>query len=161
MYTNEQMYGLITKPEPENISRYDLINKPEPDELYHWGVKGMKWGVRRYRNKDGTLTEEGKRRQRRTWMNDPREFARHYDELTEDERRYAIKKRKDIREFVGQDNKGKKKSPVKSTKEFLNDVGTIGASLLAVHTFVNSKEGKEMKAKALRWIKRTKKWVME
>lgn len=30
--------------------------------LMHFGVKGMKWGVRRYRNKDGSLTEEGKRR---------------------------------------------------------------------------------------------------
>lgn len=28
--------------------------------LYHWGIKGQKWGVRRYQNKDGTLTEEGK-----------------------------------------------------------------------------------------------------
>lgn len=32
------------------------------DELYHWGIKGQKWGIRRYRNEDGTLTEEGKRR---------------------------------------------------------------------------------------------------
>lgn len=33
-------------------------------ELYltHHGVKGMKWGVRRYRNEDGTLTEAGKKR---------------------------------------------------------------------------------------------------
>lgn len=31
-------------------------------ELYHYGVKGMKWGVRRYQNKDGSLTPSGKKR---------------------------------------------------------------------------------------------------
>lgn len=32
--------------------------------LMHYGVKGMKWGVRRYQNKDGTYTSVGKRRKR-------------------------------------------------------------------------------------------------
>jgi hypothetical protein len=31
-------------------------------ELYHWGIKGMRWGVRRYQNKDGSLTPAGKKR---------------------------------------------------------------------------------------------------
>ena len=30
--------------------------------LKHHGIKGMKWGVRRYQNKDGTLTAAGKKR---------------------------------------------------------------------------------------------------
>ena len=29
--------------------------------LCHWGIKGMRWGVRRYQNKDGTLTAAGKK----------------------------------------------------------------------------------------------------
>ena len=32
------------------------------NELYHHGIKGQKWGVRRYQNKDGSLTAAGKNR---------------------------------------------------------------------------------------------------
>lgn len=32
------------------------------DQIWHWGIKGMKWGVRRYQNTDGSLTDAGKRR---------------------------------------------------------------------------------------------------
>ena len=32
------------------------------NELYHHGILGQKWGIRRYQNPDGTLTEEGKKR---------------------------------------------------------------------------------------------------
>lgn len=37
----------------------------EYSELYHYGVKGMHWGVRRYQNPDGTLTPLGKRKLRK------------------------------------------------------------------------------------------------
>lgn len=32
------------------------------DELYHHGIKGMKWGIRRYQNEDGSLTDAGRKR---------------------------------------------------------------------------------------------------
>lgn len=31
-------------------------------ELYHYGIKGQKWGMRRWQNEDGTLTEAGRQR---------------------------------------------------------------------------------------------------
>ena len=39
-------------------------------ELYHYGVKGMKWGVRRYQNVDGTLTSAGKKKARQEYRAD-------------------------------------------------------------------------------------------
>ena len=32
------------------------------DYILHFGVKGMNWGIRRYQNKDGSLTPEGRKR---------------------------------------------------------------------------------------------------
>lgn len=49
----------------------------ENNTLAHWGIKGMKWGRRRYQNADGSLTPAGKKR---------------YDDSHEDYRRAHDKK---------------------------------------------------------------------
>lgn len=46
-----------TLEEPFKIDTTTPIN-----QLYHWGIKGQKWGVRRFQNADGTRTSAGKKR---------------------------------------------------------------------------------------------------
>lgn len=67
----------------ENLNfKYTLIN----GELYHHGIKGMKWGVRRYQNEDGSLTEEGQKRLVNSIKKSSKAWygARNHDKITDD-----------------------------------------------------------------------------
>lgn len=39
-----------------------MVNSCTNEELFHHGIKGMRWGIRRYQNKDGSLTPKGQKR---------------------------------------------------------------------------------------------------
>lgn len=55
-----------------------ITNPDNNDELSHAGVKGMRWGIRRYQNEDGSLTDLGKKRYssaKRGVMDDARSAA--------------------------------------------------------------------------------------
>ena len=53
-------YILITNSDGVSLSLVHADN--EGTYLAHHGVKGQRWGVRRFQNPDGSLTEKGKRR---------------------------------------------------------------------------------------------------
>lgn len=67
-YEKELASAIISK-----IKEYDISNLTpsaanrfykyyKPDYVEHHGIIGMKWGIRRYQNADGTLTAEGRNR---------------------------------------------------------------------------------------------------
>lgn len=74
-------------------------------ELSHHGIKGQKWGVRRFQNKDGTLTSKGKKRYRTDYETEAKNMTddelrsriarltneKRYMDLTKKESRFANK----------------------------------------------------------------------
>ena len=91
------------------------------NELSHWGIRGMRWGVRRYQNKDGSLTAAGKKR-----YNDEMEKLNAEEKILKSKLRTKAKydkldaKRKAIEEMKATLGEGKKR---KSSDDSSFDTG--------------------------------------
>ena len=70
---------------------YELWRYRTPSELCHHGVKGQRWGVRRYQNKDGSLTPSGKKRYIKKYSEEAKSLSN--EELRSRVNRMSLEKR--------------------------------------------------------------------
>ena len=78
------------------------------NELYHHGVKGQKWGVRRFQNKDGSLTLAGKKRalkmqNKYTELSNDKRYRDKHGNLTYAGRKKELKMKEKYSELTGKD----------------------------------------------------------
>lgn len=99
-------------------------------ELYHHGIQGQKWGVRRYQNSDGSYTSLGKKRRREesgynVSAKEVKKNMNSYDDATLQKKINRINMQNQVSKLEKQDrfyNKG-----LKTATGVLAAVGTITA----------------------------------
>lgn len=92
------------------------------NELIHYGTKGMKWGVRRYQNKDGTLTSAGKKRKRASYASEARE-------MTDQELRSKIDRMNLEKRYMNMSKSPSKLSRALNTTNKITKMGADGGKI--------------------------------
>lgn len=100
--------------------------------LAHHGILGMKWGIRRYQNADGTLTEEGRQRlAAKQWKQDTKWAKKNESKI----KKYATKATKpylkEAERRLKQEYAGKYKSGTNS-KNYINAYNKQMAAIMNV-----------------------------
>lgn len=102
-------------------------------ELKHWGVKGMKWGVRRYQNADGSLTAAGKKRYNKDYESQARN-------MSDSELRSQINRMNLERRYMDLSRSGKSK--VSGALDVTDKAANVGSGVKNFKTNRNMLKGK-------------------
>lgn len=96
------------------------------DTLMHHGIRGMKWGVRRYQNKDGSLTSAGRRRQRNNPFFIKKSKAKKQKESNNKKQTKNVTKKKSIKDMTN-DELRERTNRMNLEKDYINALKSYSA----------------------------------
>ena len=77
---NKQKTKAWIKKRARELKAEDLLPDTWTEEVWHYGIKGQKWGIRRFQDEDGTLTASGKKRYSESSKADKKDSKQKIDE---------------------------------------------------------------------------------
>lgn len=109
--------------------------------IAHFGIKGQKWGQRRYQNKDGSLTPEGKKRYSEDYQSMREIRSKPVSSMTNKELESAIRRMNLERQYrdLSRSERDRGKQTVKDILDYAN-------TAVAFYNLYNSPTGKAIKS---------------